>query len=142
MTMLKNKLVLTGALSLIIGVAIGYLITPSLSSRPASMAGMRGGAANFAGRTGAGAARIGAGGGFVSGIVASKDSESITVNTQDGSSHVILFTPDTAVSKSVGGSISDVSVGSNVTITGSTNSDGSISASLIQLRPATTTQAN
>jgi hypothetical protein len=77
------------------------------------------------------------GGGLLSGTVAAKDSGSITVNTRDGSSHVVLITPATTVSKSVTGALIDVSTGSTIIVSGTTNSDGSVSASLIQLRPAT-----
>ncbi len=75
-------------------------------------------------------------GGFLAGTVAKEDSESITVDTRDGSSRIVLITPDTSVSKSVNGTMSDVAVGANVIVSGSTNSDGSVSASLIQLRSA------
>ncbi len=75
-----------------------------------------------------------AGGGLLTGIVARKDSESITVDTRDGNSHVVLFTPATSVFKSVAGSLTDVTVGSAVIVTGTTNSDGSLSAHSIQLR--------
>ncbi len=93
---------------------------------------------NFSGAGGAVFMRGGGAGngGFLSGTVAAKDSESITLDTRDGSSHVVLVTPMTSVLKSVSGSMSDVSVGSTVIVSGTTNSDGSISANLIQLRPA------
>lgn len=117
--------------SLIIGVGIGYLGGNTL--HPATLAqNAQGG---FAGTRGGGMRGAGAGGGFLSGTVAAKDSGSITINTRDGNSHVVLVTPATNVSKSVSGAISDVSVGATITVSGTTNSDGSISASLIQLRP-------
>ena len=118
--------------SLVIGVGIGYGGAGMLrSAAPAQNA--QGG---FAGTRGGGMRGGGAGGGFLSGTVAAKDSGSITINTRDGNSHVVLVTPATNVSKSVSGAISDVSVGSSVTVSGTANGDGSISASLIQLRPA------
>ncbi len=73
---------------------------------------------------------------FLSGTVAKEDSESITVDTRDGNSHVVLITPATVVDKSVTGTTSDISLGSDVLVSGATNGDGSVSASLIQLRPA------
>lgn len=118
--------------SLVVGVGIGYLGGNTL--RPATPAqNVQGG---FAGTRGGGMRGGDRGGGFLSGTVAAKDAASITINTRDGNSRVVLVTPATSVSKSVGGAISDVSVGSSVTVSGTTNSDGSISASLIQLRPA------
>lgn len=120
------------AVALVIGIGIGYLGGNTL--RPAAPAqNAQGG---FAGTRGGGMRGGGAGGGFLSGTVAAKDAASITINTRDGNSRVVLVTPATNVSKSVGGAISDVSVGSSVTVSGTANGDGSLSASLIQLRPA------
>lgn len=85
---------------------------------------------------GASGMRGGGGGGFLSGTVAKQDSGSITIDTRDGSSHVVLLTPATTVAKSAVGSLSDISVGANIIVIGTTNGDGSISANQIQLRPA------
>ncbi len=76
-----------------------------------------------------------AGGGFVSGTVLSKTDTTITVQNQAGGSKILLVSPTTAVSKSAQGSITDVAVGSSILATGSTNSDGSITAQTLQLRP-------
>ena len=82
--------------------------------------GMRGGAAN---------------GGFVSGTVLSKDMNGITIQNQSGGSKIVLVSPTTTVAKSVQGALTDVAVGSTVTVVGSTNSDGSLTAQSIQIRP-------
>lgn len=74
-------------------------------------------------------------GGFLSGTVKKLDDGSLTLDTRDGSSHVVLINPGTSVSKSVTGTLSDLTVGSTVIVNGKTNPDGSVSASLIQLRP-------
>ena len=121
----KNKTVIgTGAIALIIGIGIGYA-GAGMFVHPAAPQFTRG---NFNG----GMMR---GGGFLSGTIVKEDQNTMTLNTRDGSSHVVFITPDTNVSKSVGGTIADVSVGSTVIVSGTTNSDGSVSASLIQLRP-------
>ena len=134
MNMYMNKKIIgITVIALVIGFGIGYVV-----HKPASSTlGMRG---TFTGAAGAGLRGAGgatAGGGFLTGTVAAKDSGSVTLNTRDGSSHVVLLTPATTVSKSVNGTVSDVSVGSTIIVSGTTNSDGSVSASLIQLRPAT-----
>jgi len=88
------------------------------------------GGAGFAGRTG------GAAGGATIGQVVSEDASSITVSLAAGGSKIILYTPTTTVSKTSAGTISDVTVGSTITATGTANSDGSMTATAIQIRPA------
>ncbi len=89
-------------------------------------------ASSFA-RTGT---RFTTGANFVVGTIASKDSQTLTVKSSDGSSKVILYSPTTEVTKYESDTISDVAIGSTVMVNGITNSDGSISATSIQIRPA------
>ncbi len=133
---MNKKIVSTAVIALVIGFGAGYVI----HTAPAQTQNTRG---NFAGANGdmiRGGTGGGAGG-FLTGTIAAKDAGSITINTRDGSSHVVLITPATSVSKSVTGALGDVSVGSTIIVSGMTNSDGSVSATLIQLRPATSTVA-
>ena len=48
----------------------------------------------------------------------------------------LIFSNTTQISKSAAGSLADLKVGESITVNGSTNSDGSITAQIIQLRPA------
>ncbi len=75
-------------------------------------------------------------GGFSGGEIIKKDDKSITVKLNNGGSQIILFSNTTKVMKSAEGSATDLIVGGQVTITGSKNQDGSITAQSIQLRPA------
>jgi hypothetical protein len=77
-----------------------------------------------------------AGGGATAGSIIAKDATSVTVKSPDGSTKIILLGSNTQVMKAATGTLDDLSVGANVTITGSANSDGSISAETISLRPA------
>ena len=82
----------------------------------------------------------------VFGIVSAKDQDSITVslggpgatstNGNARGSRIVLVNGATQVGKFVQGSIDDLSIGQSVTANGTANSDGSITATQIQIRPA------
>lgn len=86
---------------------------------------------------GGGAGRGGNGGGFASGQVTAKDSQSITLQLPNGNSEVVLYSSSTQVVKPTAASLSDVVPGTHVMIGGTQNADGSLTAQSIQIRAAT-----
>jgi hypothetical protein len=70
---------------------------------------------------------------MVRGEIIDRDEESITVKLMDESSKIVLLTDNTQINKAVEGSKDDLEKGSQVMIFGQENSDGSVSASQIQL---------
>lgn len=100
------------------------------------------GQAGFQGRFGQGgngqgnqARRIGANGGAVVGEILSTDDTSITVKLMDGSTKIVLLTDKSAINKAATATKSDLKTGENVAVFGTPNSDGSVTATSIQLDP-------
>jgi hypothetical protein len=102
----------------------------------------KGGAAGFtrtagAGGTFAGRGAAGTGGGFTTGQIVSVGNGTITIQSATASStEIVLVGSSTSVQKTVAGSMSDLTTGTQVVITGTPNSDGSLTAQSIQVRPA------
>ena len=90
---------------------------------------------------GGGGARVGRGGGtagvgFIAGDIIAKDDKSITIKLpNNGGSKIVFLSASTQIVKSAGGSIADLAVGETVSANGSVNSEGSINAQSIQIRP-------
>lgn len=73
--------------------------------------------------------------GGVIGNIVSMDDKSITVKMNDGSTKIVFLSSSTAYSNTVSASSSDLKTGENVAVFGSPNSDGSVTATSIQLNP-------
>lgn len=79
--------------------------------------------------------------GVVSGTIISKDEKSLTVKLPDGGSKIIFLSGSSQINKLVSGSLNDLIVGENIMASGSSNSDGSITAKMVDLRPASAASA-
>lgn len=74
-------------------------------------------------------------GGLIGGEVLSIDDKNIVLKDRSGGSKIVFFSGSTQYLKSTSGTISDVLVGSNITVTGDQNSDGSVTAKMVQITP-------
>lgn len=75
-------------------------------------------------------------GGFSSGEIIAKDEKSITIKLQEGGSKIIFFSDATNFTRMTKSTIDEFAVGEQITVNGSENDDGSITAQSIQTRPA------
>lgn len=82
----------------------------------------------------AGSRRSGMDGEFINGEIISKDDQSMTVKLRDGGSKIVFLLGATNIGKMTDGVVADIEVGQQVTVNGSANSDGSITAAAVQIR--------
>ncbi|MDD4902170.1 MAG: DUF5666 domain-containing protein [Patescibacteria group bacterium] len=87
---------------------------------------------NFTGSVNSQRSRNGAG--FTAGSVLSKnDSKSFTVKLNSGGSEIVFLSANSKIMKSATGTIDDLVAGEQVVVSGTANSDGSITATSVQL---------
>jgi hypothetical protein len=134
--MKKQTAIISLAAAVVIAGALGFWIgsahtkNKTTAKRAAFMQGGNGGF-NRDGFAGQGMR----GGGFITGTVIDANDSSITVKSMDGSSKIILLGDTTMIAKSTAGAKTDLTAGTGVVINGTQNSDGSITATNIQIRP-------
>jgi len=140
---MKNARVIVPIIAVLVGLGVGFFSGIEYKNyqanklRSSFAAGGAGGAQRFAagtrgtGQTGNAALR----GGAVTGSILSMDSKSITVKLADGSTKIILFSSSTTYSNTTTASQTDLKVGSTVAVMGAANSDGSVTATNVQINP-------
>ncbi|HEY6020020.1 MAG TPA: hypothetical protein VIY48_09000 [Candidatus Paceibacterota bacterium] len=76
------------------------------------------------------------GGGFTAGkIISVSNGQLVIQSMQSSSTEIVLLGNSTQIEKTVRGTQSDLTAGTNVVVTGSSNSDGSLTAQSVQIRP-------
>jgi hypothetical protein len=136
---MNTKLIVGVVIGLIVGAGGGYWYGGQQAQSAAAAARQNGGGftRGAGGRSGMGA---------VFGTIIAEDASSITVQlggpnatSTNGSAtgtKIVLYDTSTQISKMVAGSASDLSIGTGVVVQGTANSDGSLTAQSIQIRPA------
>ena len=136
-----NTTVFAGAVivALLVGGAGGYFFRNYQMSKARGnfAAGGANGAQRFVagGARGTGATNGAMRGGAVTGSILSMDDKSVTVKMQDGSTKIVLFSGSTTYSNTVSATKTDLKVGGEVAVFGATNSDGSVTATNVQINP-------
>lgn len=70
----------------------------------------------------------------VIGEVIAKDNKSLTIKSGNNGSKIVFYSTSTQLQKTTDATLEEVVVGKQVMVSGTTNSDGSLTASQIQLR--------
>lgn len=129
---MKNNIALIAILALLVGGAAGFFAGSQYqkSQRPSFV----GSGFGTRGASGVNGAR-GRNSNGATGTILSVDNNSITVKLTDGSSKIVLLTGSTSIDKATQGAVSDLTVGLRVAAFGATNTDGSITATNVQINP-------
>jgi hypothetical protein len=77
-----------------------------------------------------------AGAGLTTGSIVSKDDTSITIQLADGNTQIVYFSDSTTISETKEATSDSLAEGEDVTVMGSSNSDGSLTATTIQVGAA------
>ncbi len=135
--MMKSTKVIVPIILVLVGLGAGffggYQYRNYLLRRAAGITGANGNFQRFTRNGKGGVANFR--GGVVMGSIFSISGNIITVKLADGSSKNILLSGSTTYSNTAPAQASDLKVGSNVAVFGTTNSDGSVTASNVQINP-------
>lgn len=137
---MKNARVIVPIIAVLVGLGVGFfggIEYKNYQANKLRSSFTAGGAQRFTGtRTGqAGQNGAAVRGGAVNGTILSMDAKSITVKLADGSTKIVLFSGSTTYSNTATASQTDLKVGSTVAVMGAANSDGSVTASNVQINP-------
>lgn len=125
-----NKILITALVCIVISGTAGYFVGKNTANSNSN---------SYAGRFQRGLGRSGRGinGSVIRGKVISSDANSLTVQFQNGSSKIIVFSGKTRFTKSAQAAKADINPGDSIMVFGTQNSDGSVTAQNVQINPST-----
>ncbi len=133
---MKRTHIVTIVIALLVSGAIGYALGKATIQKTGTSANPeRGG---FAQGPRAGRSMQG---GMIAGTILERDAESMVIETRGGGpngaggSRIVFLSGSTQITKSATGTVSDLTAGTMVSVFGTTNPDGSVSAQSVQIRP-------
>jgi hypothetical protein len=131
-------------IALVVGAGAGYFAPHAGAGPGERLSGVPGGSGMYQVRTGTGGKFTNSN--VTTGTIIAKSTDSITVELggQNASStngtvtgsKIVLYDSSTQVGEFTSGTTNDLKIGQNVTVNGTQNSDGSLTAQTIQIRPA------
>lgn len=77
------------------------------------------------------------GGAIINGEIISKDGQSLTLKMSDGGAKIVIVADSTLYKKSIDAVVADLTMGENVTIIGTNNTDGSVTAKTVTIGETT-----
>lgn len=137
---MKNVKTIVPIILILVGLGVGFFGGYEYrnyrlnQARGGFAAGGANGAQRFIGGTRA-AGQNGAGRNAVEGSILSIDNNSITVKLTDGSTKIVILSGSTTYSNTATASQTDLKTGSTVAVFGAPNSDGSVTATNVQINP-------
>lgn len=125
---MNNKIIIFSIVALLIGGGVGFFGGMQYQKNQLPTGNFRTG-----GNAGARRFGNGANGSVIRGQVISKDNNSITIKLQDGSTKIVIVGSSAMIAKSTLGTADDIANGNNVTVFGTANSDGTVTAQNVQV---------
>jgi hypothetical protein len=130
---MKNAKTLVPIICVLVGLGVGFFA--GFEFKAYQLKKSFGGNQTAGGKGNTQQQQMGTRGGVVFGSILSMDDKSITVKLADGSSKIVLFGDSTTYTNTVDAAKSDLKVGENVAVSGTSNSDGSVTAASVQINP-------
>lgn len=132
----KNMMIIAAVVLVVVAAAGGFFGGMMFQKNQTPVLGAAG-RGSFAARLGQGG-QNGQNAAFrpVRGQILSMSSNSLTVKMSDGSTKIVVLSASTAFMQSTKAALSDVKTGDTVNVVGTANSDGSVTATDIQINPS------